>query len=92
MSDNATNEQVSTAVASLGTDPEFVIVQSPARPGFAQAILRKRVYTVEHQDPSGEQWQALTGDASKVVAVLTGWVNERPGWLDGLTWTALGRF
>lgn len=89
---NASDERLAFLVHRIGDDLEFVIVERDDAPGFAQAVRRQGTYTVEYQDPSGEQWQGCTEDAVVVRDVLVGWSRDHAGWHDRLAWTSIGSF
>lgn len=89
---DASDDRLQALVERIGEDLEFVIVERDDAPGFAQAIKKGATYTVEYQDPSEEQWQAFTDDATVVRDVLVGWSRDHAGWHDRLPWTSIGSF
>lgn len=89
---DATEERLVSLVERIGDDISFVIVERSDAPGFAQAVSGRGRYTVEYKAPDGEMWQAHTTELPDVVAAMTGWSQDRPGWRDSLPWESIGRF
>lgn len=89
---NPKGSAVSQMVANLGRGNAFVIVErvddEVDGDWYVQVWLRDdNTYQLEFRDgTAAEHYQTRTISQEKVIAALSGWAEERPGWKDTFMW------
>ncbi|MES5825206.1 hypothetical protein [Streptomyces sp. RG80] len=90
---NPEDSALSRMVANLSRGNAFVIVERVDADAdgdwYVQVWLRDdNTYQLEFRDGiAAEHYQTRTISQDKVIAALSGWAEERPGWKDAFMWS-----
>ncbi|MEU3721367.1 hypothetical protein [Streptomyces sp. NPDC031705] len=87
-------EELAGLVRRIGGDGDrFLVVQRiPDLPDVFAQVWHEAGddYTLEYRDGAADRhFQLMTDGVRDVIAAMTGWARQEPGWGDGLAWSPL---